>query len=216
MDNQDYLNKIMDDLTSAQNSNKPKLDLLGTLKSPKFRLIWFLLGGLVFIALALFGASLYLQKKSSTAQSSAETLYYHATYDEEIISDFQKSVKSSALRGYSASLNTSLLNLTNELTTYLEEKYSFKPKKGLTSVMEKTEANYAEFNNTLYYAQIAGKLDATYAQNFSYEIATLLTEAARVANTTTSDELAEYLTTTFIPSLETLEPNFTNFTTTTH
>jgi len=200
MDNQSYLNKITTDL---QKSQKPKSNFLS---SKAFLFTSIIVG--VFILIAI--ANAIVQGVSSKAKNTTITLTLHTTNLISTISEYQPSLKSSKLRGYSASLSSILSETSSALSAYIEEEYDLKQSKYDKNLISSEESILLETNNEHFSAKINGILDRTYAHTMTYEISIITAYETEVLNSTKNQNLKTTLESS-LNSLSNLYENFNNF-----
>ena len=200
MDGQAYLNKISGDTRPLKPAKK-------SLLQSKYFLFGIIAVGL-FILIMIIGSLLGGNK--STDKTKLYSLKLHLDATEELIEEYQPSVKSSALRSSSSSLNTILENANSKLTTYLEEKYDYKEKNVDKKILAEAETNKTELNDALFEAKINGNLDRIYAHKMAYEISLFMNEEATIINKTNVSEVKTLFTSSY-ESLEKLYDNFNDF-----
>lgn len=203
MDGQDYLNQIS---ASVRPEKQSKSNFLS---SPIFKVI---VGGVLALALILIIGSV-LTSGNTGIQPKIISLKYHIDNTLEVISNYQPSVKSSILRSNSASLYSLLSNTSRELSDYISETYNSKDNSDSNkNLASKAALSKDELDATLFDAKINGILDKIYANKMSYEISSIMSEESNIYNVTNSENLESILNTSYT-SLETLLPNFDDFST---
>lgn len=200
MEGQEYLDQI-----SA--TNRPVAKKKGGLFSSKFFMVG-MIGLAILVVIVVFGMILGSGKGGEKESSFA--LKLHLDNTAEIINEYQSSVRSSDLRSNSASLYGILTNTNKDLTEYITGKYKFKEKDINKNIL--SEANLAKdaLNTELFNAKINGILDRIYAHKMAYEISLIMTEEAKIINSTKSDSLKEALTSSY-NSLENLYNKFSDY-----
>lgn len=200
MDGQEYLNQISAD-------NRPIKQSQSSWWQSKYFMLG--MGALVaLIVIIIIGAILSGNKGGAKNLSYELKLHIDNTLEE--IQKYQSDIKSSELRSSSASLSGVLSTTSNELTSFLEEKYDFKEKDIREDIVE--EANLAKdaLDNDLFEAKINGILDRIYAHKMAYEITIIANEEAKLINATSDFTLQELLTKSY-ESLDNLYDKFNNF-----
>lgn len=202
MDGQNYLNQISTTVRPVKKTNSNFLNS---------KIAKIAIGGIVAFMLIMIIGSIAGSGRSSI-QSRIVSLKYHIDNTLGVISTYQPSIKSSALRSNSASLYSVLSNTTIELTNYLVNNYKYKD----NDKTYKTEATNATMNRdalsqSLFQAKINGVLDEIYMSKMAYEISSIMSEEATVYNSTSNQELESALSTSY-SSLDTLLPPFSDAT----
>lgn len=204
MDKQEYLNQI-----SAKNRPVKNGSKLSRILSSKIFLIG-AIGLAVFIMLAIIGGALSSGRGNELEKSYALKLHLDNTSKE--IDAYQKSVKSSTLRSYSASLMGILTDTNGKLTDYLTEKYNFKEKDIPKDVVSAADLARDGLESDLFEAKINGTLDRVYASKMAYEISVIAAEEASLIKSTNDDNFKDVLTNSY-NSLNNLYGNFNDFST---
>ena len=137
-------------------------------------------------------------------------LKLHIDNTAKVIQNYQPLVKSSVLRSSSASLSSILSNTSRELNDYLVEKYNFKDKDVDKKIVEVATAKKDELETELFEAKINGILDRIYAHKMTYEISSIMSEEAKLINSSKNAGLKDLLTTSY-QSLDNLYRNFSEF-----
>lgn len=201
MDNRDYLNQI-----SAKPVAQKKKGAGGLLGS---KLTLIIIGAVVlFIAFAIIGSVLGSNKDK--LKDNAVLLQLHLDSTAEIISKYQPSVKSSALRSDSASLSGIITNTNSKLTNYLVEKYDYKKSAANKDLIEQVKTEQDALDADLFEAKINGVLDRMYAHKMTYEITILKNEESKLYGDTKDEALKEILSES-LSSLENLYTKFNDF-----
>ena len=144
-------------------------------------------------------------------QTRGINLKLHLDNTADVISTYQKSVKSSVLRSSSASLYSVLSNTSRELSDYLTQTYSsYKAGSEKKELKNAAELQKNELDSDLFEAKINGILDRIYAHKMAYEISLFMTEESSIYNSTGSDTLKGILETSY-DSLEKLYDAFNEF-----
>ena len=200
MDKQEYLNQI------SQNVAPTKKSLPNFFSSKIFK---FLLSAVaLFVLIMILGA--ILSGNNNKTKNNAISLKLHLDNLSEAISTYQPSLKSSDLRGYSASLASIVSETSKSLTTFLEEQYEYKEKNVEKSLINSETALYETLNNDLFSAKINGLLDRTYAHEMAYEISIITACESEIYRATKSTDLKEILQSSY-DSLENLYDKFNDF-----
>ena len=162
MNNLEYLNHI-------SQSNRP------TPQSKKamagFGIIWkVLIGGLVATAL-LIGIGVLINNGSSRATDLTMQLSARTTAVNKVISDYNKSLKSSQLRSINYSLSGTLTGVSGQLSHYISETYA-KDMKEETTLYE--SQLIGSTNGALSNAKINGTLDRAYYTQISLQVSLMM------------------------------------------
>jgi hypothetical protein len=201
MEGQEYLNQL------AASTRPMKKSKVSSILSSKL----FIFG---IIALAILIVTIIIGSILSGNKSDEKTLgialKLHVDNTSSIVQTYQTNIKSSDLRSSSASLNSILSNTSRELTEYLTEVHSFDEKKVEEKVLAQAEETRDALDAELFEAKINGILDRIFAHKMTYEISVLMSEEARLINSTKNDGLTELLKTSY-DSLETLYEKFNEF-----
>ncbi|MBQ3465171.1 hypothetical protein IJH15_03085 [Candidatus Saccharibacteria bacterium] len=201
MEGQEYLNQL------AASTRPMKKSKVSSILSSKL----FIFG---IIALAILIVTIIIGSILSGNKSDEKTLgialKLHVDNTSSIVQTYQTNIKSSDLRSSSASLNSILSNTSRELTEYLTEVHSFDEKKVEEKVLAQAEEARDALDAELFEAKINGILDRIFAHKMTYEISVLMSEEARLINSTKNDGLTELLKTSY-DSLETLYEKFNEF-----
>lgn len=167
-----------------------------------------LIGVVGFVLLVIIGSILSGGKANLKTQSI--TLKLHLDGTSEVISDYQKNVKSSNLRSSSASLYSVLTNTSREVTDYLTTKYAYKNGSEDKKIKDQAKLEKDGLEADLFEAKINGTLDRIYALKMAYEISMLMTEEAEIYNATGDSSLRSILESSY-NSLDTLYGKFNEF-----
>lgn len=201
MDEKEYLKQIS---ASVRPEKKPKTSFMSS--------IFFKVGvgGLViFIMIMILGG--IISGGKADLQTRGINLKLHLDNTADVISTYQKSVKSSVLRSSSASLYSVLSNTSRELSDYLTQTYSsYKAGSEKKELKNAAELQKNELDSDLFEAKINGILDRIYAHKMAYEISLFMTEESSIYNSTGSDTLKGILETSY-DSLEKLYDAFNEF-----
>ena len=200
MEGQDYLNQI------SANNRPTKKQQKGILSS-KFFLVG-AIGLVALIIIIIIGALVNGNKGGEKNLSFA--LKLHLDNTSSVIEEYQPNVKSSSLRSSSASLDNVISDTNSKLTDFVTAKYEFKEKDVDKKLKDAAARNQEELSNELFEAKINGVLDRVYAHKMSYETSMLMTEEAKLINSSKDDALKSILSTSY-DSLKNLYDNFNNF-----
>jgi len=200
MEGQDYLNQI------SANNRPTKKQQKGILSS-KFFLVG-AIGLVALIIIIIIGALVNGNKGGEKNLSFA--LKLHLDNTSSVIEEYQPNVKSSSLRSSSASLDSVISDTNSKLTDFVTAKYEFKEKDVDKKLKDAAARNQEELSNELFEAKINGVLDRVYAHKMSYETSMLMTEEAKLINSSKDDALKSILSTSY-DSLKNLYDNFNNF-----
>ena len=199
MDGQEYLDQISATVRPVKQSR-------GILSSKFF---WVgIIGVVLLIVMALLGS--VLGGGGGGEKSLVIALKLHLDNTSEVIQEYQSNVKSSNLRSSSASLYSILSNTNRDVTNYLTDKYKFKDKDISKNVAEEAQLARDGLEADLFEAKINGNLDRIYAHKMAYEVALIMSEEAKIVNSTKSDDIKSALTSSY-NSLENLYSNFDDF-----
>ena len=194
MNNIDYLNKI-----SSENQHEKSSDSLFSSKPLKFGLIAV---AVLALFILIFGA---LSNSTGKEKSVFERLNLRLTNVNSSITTYNKSVKSSALRSSGVSL-ASILEATSLSLTPFYEKYDLDAKKPSEKISAGETALLDSLNLELENGKLNGILDRTYAR----EISLLLSLEVELYEKTKDEALKAALESSYT-NLETIYPNFNDF-----
>lgn len=200
MEGQEYLNQI-----SA--SNRPEKKSMNRFFSSKF-FIFAAISVVILIVIMILGA--IINGSKGDEKELNYKLKLHIDNTAKVIQNYQPLVKSSVLRSSSASLSSILSNTSRELNDYLVEKYNFKDKDVDKKIVEAATAKKDELETELFEAKINGILDRIYAHKMTYEISSIMSEEAKLINSSKNAGLKDLLTTSY-QSLDNLYRNFSEF-----
>lgn len=201
MDGQEYLNQI----SATTKPTQVKGGKFSFLKSK-----YFLLGAGTLVALIIImiiGAILGSGKGNEKIY--ATDLLLHVNNTASVVEEYQPYIKSSELRGYSASFKSLLDVIGKDVEDYLKEKYDFK--NADKEVAEEADEMKEELSNELFEAKINGYLDMTFAHKMTYETEMMITEMNKLNRVTKNDVLKGKLEGSHKSSLENLNKNFDDF-----
>ena len=199
MDNQAYLNQIS---AAARPNKKTNAFLSSTI----FKII---IGGIAALFLILiFGAIINNGKTNN--ETKCISLYFHLDNLTTTIDKYQPSIKSSTLRGSSASLKSLLSGINSNLNNYLVTNYEFKEKNADKKIIASETALSEELNNELFEAKINGLLDRVYARKMAYEISIIQTRESEIYKSVKDDTFKQALDNSY-NSLGNLHESFDSF-----
>jgi len=202
MDKQEYLDQLSGKTRPAKAPGK----VSGILKS---KFLWLGVGAVVlFITFAIIGGVISSNKSSDKTKEI--NLKLHLDNTVEVISDYQKNLKSSEVRSNAASLSSVLSNTSRDLGTYLEEKYNFKDKDAGKEMTEQAKQEAEKLSEELFKAKINGMLDKVFSNKMAYEISIIASEEASIINSTSDSGLKDLLTTSY-NSLDVLYNKFNDY-----
>lgn len=204
MDNQAYLNQISNNLNSS--SQKTKFSFSNFL-SPKL-IIFFVAAAISFIIIVIIGN--IINGSNSNIKNTTISLNLHTNNLTSTISTYQPNLKSSELRGYSASLSNILSETSSILSNYIEKTYKIKQINTYDASLTETETSLSEsINNELFSAKINGILDRTYAHTMAYEITIITAHEYEIFNSL-DDDMKTSIESSY-NSLSNLYDKFNNF-----
>ena len=178
MDGQEYLNQI-----SAK--NRPLAKSGNSFLSSKFFKIGLI--GVVALILIIILGSILGSGKGGEKNLSID-LYLHINNTNEIVKKYQSNIKSSELRSDAASLSGILSDINSKIEGYLTEKYNFKVKDIEKKKVEEAKQQMDALDSELFEAKINGILDRIFAHKIAYEISMIMSEEAKLLNSTRNDE----------------------------
>ena len=201
MEGQEYLNQISAAARPAKESKTKKI-----LSSKLF--IFGVVALVLFILMAIIGAVLGGNKDNE--KNLDYRLKLHLDNTAEVIQEYQTNIKSSDLRSSSSSLNSILTGTSQQLTTYLTEKYAFKESNIDEKIVEQANLEKDGLKSELFEAKINGILDRIYAHKMAYEISVLMSEETKLMDMTKNETLDNLLKTSY-DSLNVLYEKFNDF-----
>lgn len=201
MEGQEYLNQISAAARPAKESKTKKI-----LSSKLF--IFGVVALVLFILMAIIGAVLGGNKDNE--KNLDYRLKLHLDNTAEVIQEYQTNIKSSDLRSSSSSLNSILTGTSQQLTTYLTEKYAFKESNIDEKIVEQANLEKDGLKSELFEAKINGILDRIYAHKMAYEISVLMSEESKLMDMTKNETLDNLLKTSY-DSLNVLYEKFNDF-----
>lgn len=199
MDEKEYLRQLSSKVRPAK---KPKKNFMS---SPFFKVAVIGVIGLVIIIIL---GSILGGKGNVKSQLAALSLHLNNT--SELISSYQKSVKSSDLRSTSASLYSVLTNTNREVEDYLTAKYKFKMSSVEKNIKDQAQLEKDGLESDLMEAKINGMLDRVFALKMKYEVATFMAEETNIYGETGDENLREILNSSY-DSLKTLYEKLDSF-----
>ncbi len=203
MDKQEYLNQISPESALPKPVQPSLLD-----KILKSKFTWIGLGAVILLVIIMgVGAVLQANKPNPVQKISELTLVIQNTND--IVDEYQASLKSSQLRGYSASLGSVLADTEGKLDSYIT--VNLKTKKVATAAaIAAANQEKATITQELDDAIINGYLDKTYAIKIAYLISVITARENEVLKMTSGPIIQEILTTSE-ESLQKLYDEFHDF-----
>ena len=208
MDKKEYLNQISSHPTAkSPMMNKDWMGKIQAILHSKF--LWIGVGCVVaFIVLAMIGGLLSGGRGDNKDRVYALSLRVSSLND--VISEYQNSVLSSELRGYSASLSSVLSNTATNLNNYISEYYKTKQKEIPKTITGPEEEAKQKLSDELFEARITGRLDQVYAQRMAIEISTIMDREETIHNSINNEQLDTMLSSSY-DSLANLYPKFNEF-----
>ena len=201
MNKQEYLNQISAPAPVA------KKGLPGFFRSKFF---WIIIGALAALVLIMgIGAALSGNKVSPSERVSELILQIDGL--NSTIGEYQNSLRSSTLRGYSASLAGSLGSTSANLTAYATEVYKYKEKDVPEEVRGPVDEHLNELNEELFSAKINGNLDEIFDLKMVYEISLVMTAEEALMKLVNNETLQGQLDSS-LRSLENLYNDFDEYT----
>ena len=199
MDDKEYLNQLS---STVRPEKKPKMSFMSSLY---FKII---AGGVIgFILLAILGSIL---GNKGNVKSQLIALKLHLDNTSSVVSNYQKSVKSSDLRSTSASLYSVLTNTSRDVNDYITAKFGSKGSTPEKNVAERATQEKDGLEAELMEAKINGLLDRVFTMKMKYEVSTFMAEEADIHNTTGDNKLREILDSSY-SSLENLYNKLDSF-----
>ena len=201
MDRKEYLNQI------SAKTTPTKKGLPSFLTSKFFWIIIACLFGIVLI----LGIGAALSGNKTTTEDRVTELILQLDGLNSTIGEYQDSIRSSTLRGYSASLSSILGSTSSNLTAFATEKYDYKPKNVDKKLQDSVNEHMTELNDELFSAKINGNLDEIFDLKMVYEISLVATQEEAILKSSQNESLQEMLTSS-LSSLERLYDNFDQYT----
>lgn len=202
MDNLEYLNEISKTNRAVKN---PKQNAL-----PVGLIVKLVAGGVVLFFLLMMIGSL-LGGAGGVAREQAQQIYVRTTNLNETLDDYTKHVKSSKLRAIGGSLEATLTNAANQLSTYLAGEADEDMEMALPAEKGAEEAeNINNLNTSLLNAKLNGILDRIYANEIGLQVSLLLSMVSQAQARAEDSGLVEALE-TYHSSLETIHQSFEDF-----
>ena len=199
MDDKEYLNQLS---STVRPEKKSKVSFMSSLY---FKII---AGGVIgFILIAILGSIL---GNKGNVKSQLIALKLHLDNTSSVVSNYQKSVKSSDLRSTSASLYSVLTNTSRDVNDYITAKFGSKGSTPEKNVAEQATQEKDGLEAELMEAKINGLLDRVFTMKMKYEVSTFMAEEADIHNTTGDDKLREILNSSY-SSLENLYNKLDSF-----
>jgi len=204
MSDLDYLNQISADSRPV----KAKSDFF----IPK-KLLFFLIGAVV-LALAIIIIGSNVSSPKNKEYELVSTINYRSGNLIEIISTYNKKIKSSELRSMTSSLSSVLTATQSSLNTIITNEFADTEKENKTTDESVEESEETYMNNIidtyLEPARLNGYLDRVYVSQLTYEISILMSLESKCEETTSKTSLKEALASSY-SNLESLETQFENY-----
>ena len=198
MDDKEYLKHISSTVRPQKAPNT------GFTSSPLFKVILFGVIGLILII--VLGSFL----GGGDGKTKLASLQLHLDNTSELISVYQKSIKSSDLRSTSASLYSVLTNTSREVEDFLKTNYKFSVGSLEQNVKDQAIINKDELDAELLEAKINGLLDRVFVLKIKYEISAFMAEETDIYNSTSNESLQTIIGSSY-NSLSTLYDKLDSF-----
>lgn len=198
MDDKEYLKHISSTVRPQKAPNT------GFTSSPLFKVILFGVIGLILII--VLGSFL----GDGDGKTKLASLQLHLDNTSELISVYQKSIKSSDLRSTSASLYSVLTNTSREVEDFLKTNYEFSVGSLEQNVKDQATINKDELDAELLEAKINGLLDRVFVLKIKYEISAFMAEETDIYNSTSNESLQTIIGSSY-SSLSTLYDKLDSF-----
>lgn len=201
MDNQAYLDQISTPTSApkTKNSNNSFLKQV-------FIALGIAIG--LFALIAIFGGIISANRVSE--KDSAIALKLRSDNLQTVITEYNKSIKSSDLRSTNTSLAGILSDVSTTLANYISDSLSLKQKEYTKKVVDKENAALEELKNELFEAKINGMIDRTFARKMIYETQNLINYENTLKKATGNASLKSYLSSS-VNSLMVLHDTFSAF-----
>ncbi len=174
MNNLEYLNQI------SQSSRPTRASKASSVNGGLILKI--LIGGLLATAL-LIGFGLLINNNSSRVSDLTKRLYNRTIYVKDIITTYNKSLKSSQLRSINYSLSGTLTGTSAQLASYITahtDKDTKKPLANTEAIAAVEETYFANINDQLSTAKLNGLLDRYYSNQIYLQVELLLSMASEL------------------------------------
>lgn len=111
----------------------------------------------------------------------------------ETIEEYNKQVKSPALRSIGTSFSAILSDTNRDIEEYLVQEYEFDPKKADAKIMKQETELIDDLNKSLENARLNGILDRTYVNKLDLQITLMLSLESDIISRTKKPELRSML-----------------------
>ena len=210
MNNKDYLEKIAADTRTGKPKAKGFLGTISNLSPTTKKL---LIGGAIAVfVIMIFGMIVSGGGDKNKEIDLVEKINLRTENMMKDISEYNKLVKSSALRSLGNSLNAVLTETNYAVNTSLKEEFGVKSTNKTTKEKTQTDedAIMEEMTETLENGRLNAILDRVYAREFAYQIAMLMALEQETYNKTKKEILRDGLTSS-MKNLESLQTQFDDF-----
>lgn len=198
MDNFEYLNQIsQSNRPTRHHFAKPK----GGLKTS---MVVKLSAGAVVIFFLLMAIGGMLGNLGNKSSELTKQVYVRTTNLNQVVTSFNRDLKSSRLRAIGASLSAILTSTSNQLSAYLVK--DGKDKNALIPDAKTTASEAAlinELNTSLTNAKLNGVLDRFYDNQIGLQVSLLMSQVSELISRTKDSDLKQILL-PFHSSLETI------------
>lgn len=206
MDSLEYLNQISQSNRPVKPNTKVKAKLLNA------SIIKIILGGVVLFFLIMI-IGVMLGNLHAKPEELTKQLYTRTSNLNSVITDYNKSLKSSRLRSIGLSLSSVLTNSGNQLSTYImgEEggQELLKPEEEtLLAEQQLSETLNTSLNN----AKLNGILDRAYSNQIGLEVSLLLSMISELEERAKDDTDLMNILVTYYQNLKVIHENFENYT----
>ena len=199
MDKKEYLEQLS---STVRPKSKPKS---GFMSSPFFKVTVI---GVIGLALIVILGSIL--GGNGNAKTQLISLQLHLDNTSELVSTYQKNIKSSDLRSTSASLYSVLTNTAREVENYLLTKYNAKVNSAEKNIKDKAQLAKDSLNAELLNAKINGLLDRVFALKIKYEVSVFMEEESDIYKSAGDESLRDILNSSY-NSLKTLYEKLDSF-----
>lgn len=199
MDKKEYLEQLS---STVRPKSKPKGSFMS---SPFFKVA---IIGVIGLALIVILGSIL--GGNGNAKTQLLSLQLHLDNTSELVSTYQKSIKSSDLRSTSASLYSVLTNTAREVENYLLAKYNAKVSSAEKNIKDEAQLAKDNLNAELLNAKINGLLDRVFALKIKYEVSVFMEEESDIYKSAGDESLRDILSSSY-NSLKTLYEKLDGF-----
>lgn len=199
MDKKEYLEQLS---STVRPKSKPKGSFMS---SPFFKVA--LIGVIGLMLIVILGSIL---GGNGNAKTQLISLQLHLDNTSELVSTYQKSIKSSDLRSTSASLYSVLTNTAREVENYLLAKYNAKVSSAEKNIKDEAQLAKDNLNAELLNAKINGLLDRVFALKIKYEVSVFMEEESDIYKSAGDESLRDILSSSY-NSLKTLYEKLDSF-----